>query len=212
MTNSQQTIKLDLSSLLTETSALTDNKYTSSALELLLLPDSDQSGGLGFGIFKNVANKVRAISPTRESFKKTITKVATKLRENSPTRADMTQALSNVTTTVRGAAEGTQKHLKQAYNSVRQTVSPRGKDSPRDKESPRGPRGRVYSQLGEQRYADNAQVDNDVDERNVGEGIADGIEQRVTQMEQDIVNMKQDIIDIKSNINEILELVQQLRQ
>jgi hypothetical protein len=48
MTNSQQTIKLDLSSLLTETSAHSDNQYTSSALELLLNDNREQSAGAGF--------------------------------------------------------------------------------------------------------------------------------------------------------------------
>jgi len=56
MTNSQQTIKLDLSSLLTETSAHSDNKYTSSALELLLNGDVDQSGA---GLFSVAAAAVK---------------------------------------------------------------------------------------------------------------------------------------------------------
>ena len=74
MTNTQQIIKLDLSSLLTETSAYSDNKYTSSALELLLNEEMDQSGaGLG-SIFakavKGIGTKAaalgnRAASPIR---------------------------------------------------------------------------------------------------------------------------------------------------
>jgi len=127
MTNSQQTIKLDLSSLLTETSAHSDNKYTSSALELLLNGDVDQSGAGLFSTLAAAANKgARAAGQTVkrnivEAGKDSLTtmgqSVAAKARELSPTRGNITQAFSKVAAKARELSP-TRGDITHAFSNV----------------------------------------------------------------------------------------------
>ena len=160
MTNTQQIIKLDLSSLLTETSTYSDNKYTSSALELLLNEEMDQLGaGLGsmlagFGK-KAVALGKRAASPERikqavgsmtDRGRQLATSVDTAVR-NSPERlrkavGNISPRLDQMKDSVRNAVGNISPRLTQMKDSVRNAVSP-----PRTKStSPNSPRPQNYTQ------------------------------------------------------------------
>lgn len=106
MTNSQRTVKLDLSSLLTETSAHSDNQYTSSALNLLLddtLTDH-YGGGIFFDKVKAVASSVAptikaaasSVAPTVkaaavDAFRNATGNAVTPPRSVSPTRRNSPQ-------------------------------------------------------------------------------------------------------------------------
>ena len=218
MTNTQQIIKLDLSSLLTETSALSDNKYTSSARELLLNEGTDQSGaGLGsmlagFGK-KAVALGKRAASPERikqavgsmtDRGRQLATSVGTAVR-NSPER--LRKAVGNIS-----------PRLSQMKDSVRNAVSPprtrsTSPNSPRPQNSTQGQqpantRRNTSAQSRPPQNNDQEQEQQLNDQSNdipVGEGNATNMEQHLAQIEQDIEAIKQDI----TRIFQLLESNQQ---
>ena len=198
MTNTQQIIKLDLSSLLTETSAYSDNKYTSSALELLLNNDVDQSGaGLGsmlagFGK-KAVALGKRAASPER--IKQAV--------------GNISPRLDQMKDSVRNAVGNISPRLTQMKDSVRNAVSPprtrsTSSNSPRPQNSTQGQqpantRGNISAQSRPPQNNDPEQGQLLNDQSNdipVGEENATNMEQRVAQIEQDIEAIKQDITSI----------------
>jgi hypothetical protein len=123
MTNSQQTIKLDLSSLLTETSAHSDNKYTSSALELLLNDEREQSAGAGFlNVVGAVVKKgAKQLGPAIKAAGKDVIQDAA--RSASPLadrgRAAVRSAAGSVSNAIKNSPERLRALGNQVSNAVR---------------------------------------------------------------------------------------------
>jgi hypothetical protein len=120
MTNSQQTIKLDLSSLLTETSAHSDNKYTSSALELLLNGDKDQSGA---GLFSNLtaaAKKgVQQLGPAIKAAGKDVIQDAVRSASPRERGRQMVSAIGEARDAIRDSPESLKALGNKVSNAVR---------------------------------------------------------------------------------------------
>jgi hypothetical protein len=144
MTNTQKFIKLDLSSLLTETSAQSNNKYTSSALELLLNNDVDQSGAGLLDMFSKAGPVLQAAkSRVVDVSKNTVSAIGRKSPEimnrgrqavlsvgraltPSPDRINkISQNVQTAAQTVRDAARESPKRIRQlaqtAQNAIRKS-------------------------------------------------------------------------------------------
>jgi hypothetical protein len=121
MTNSQQTIKLDLSSLLTETSAHSDNKYTSSALELLLNGDVDQSGaGLFSAVGAAVKKGAQQLGPAIKAAGKDVIQDA--VRSASPLANRGREAARSAVGSVSNAIKTSPERLRAVGNQVSNVV------------------------------------------------------------------------------------------
>jgi len=118
MTNSQQTIKLDLSSLLTETSAHSDNKYTSSALELLLHDNRDQYGAGFFNVVGAAVKKgAQQLGPAMKDVIQDAARSVSPLADRG--RGAARSAARSVSNAIRNSPERLRALGNQVSNAVR---------------------------------------------------------------------------------------------